>query len=65
MLTSRSFSYASDLWALGVIIYQMLTASLPFKGRSQDHTFELIKKGEYELPQDLSPDARDLIHKLL
>jgi serine/threonine protein kinase len=34
MVTSKKFSYASDLWALGIIIFQLLTNSLPFKGKT-------------------------------
>lgn len=34
MLTQRESSYASDLWALGVIIYQFLADELPFKGKN-------------------------------
>jgi serine/threonine protein kinase len=65
MIISRQYSYASDLWALGVIIYQMLSDSLPFKGKNQDETFEKIKKGVFEMPQSIKPDAQDLIKKLL
>ena len=65
MVTSRHYSFASDLWALGVIIFQMLSDSLPFKGRNQDETFEKIKKGVFEMPQSINNVAQDLISRLL
>lgn len=34
MLEKREWSYSTDLWGLGIIIYQMLTGNLPFKGKS-------------------------------
>jgi serine/threonine protein kinase len=34
MLISKQSSYASDLWAVGVIIFQFLTSELPFKGKT-------------------------------
>ena len=43
----------------------MLSASLPFKGRNQDETFEKIKKGVFEMPQSIDPVAQNLISKLL
>ena len=65
MLISKQSSYASDLWALGIIIFQFLTNTMPFKGKTQDHTFELIKKGEFIIPSYVDDSARDLIKKLL
>ena len=43
MIEFRKYSYSSDLWALGVMLFQFFTAKLPFKGKSQDDTFRLIK----------------------
>jgi serine/threonine protein kinase len=57
MVISRQYSFSSDLWALGVIIYQMLSDSLPFKGKNQDETFEKIKIGVFEMPQSINPVA--------
>lgn len=65
MLISRQSSYASDLWAFGVIIYQLLTNQMPFKGKTQDLTFELIKSGRFMIPDFVDETAKDLISKLL
>ena len=65
MLESRQWSYASDLWALGIMIYQFFAGKVPFKGKSQDETFELIKKCEFNMTEDIPEDAADLISKIL
>ena len=65
MLEKREWSYSSDLWALGVIIYQMLTGNLLFKGKTQDKTFELIQKGEFTMADDIPESAKSLIKQLL
>lgn len=50
MVAFRKYSYASDLWALGIILFRLFTGIVPFKGKNQDETFELITKGEFKMP---------------
>eukprot|EP01117_Protostelium_nocturnum_P008514 TRINITY_DN3051_c0_g1_i1.p1 TRINITY_DN3051_c0_g1~~TRINITY_DN3051_c0_g1_i1.p1 ORF type:complete len:729 (-),score=252.42 TRINITY_DN3051_c0_g1_i1:20-2137(-) len=56
---------SSDLWALGCIIYQLICGKTPFKGETNYFTFELIKKGDLQFPEDFPEDAKDLVSKLL
>lgn len=57
--------FASDLWALGCIVYQMVVGYSPFQSGSEDQTFQMILATQYDMPEDVSEEARDLISKLL
>lgn len=56
---------ACDLWAIGCMIYQMLTGRSPFRAGTEYLTFETIMghcKGTkpLEFPPIMTPDARDI-----
>lgn len=65
LLRDRSVGKECDFWALGCIIYQMITGRPPFKATNEYLTFQLIMKLEYTFPKNFPPVARDLIEKLL
>lgn len=65
VLNNTGVTYASDLWALGCIVYQMLAGRPPFKGASEYLTFQLITNRELEFPENFPAAARDLVEKLL
>ncbi|KAF4750342.1 3-phosphoinositide dependent protein kinase-1, partial [Perkinsus olseni] len=56
--------FASDLWALGCIVYQMIVGYSPFQSGSEGQTFQMILARQYDMPDDVSDAARDLIGKL-
>ncbi|XP_042496355.1 protein phosphatase 2C and cyclic nucleotide-binding/kinase domain-containing protein isoform X2 [Macadamia integrifolia] len=67
ILQGKGHGLTADWWALGVLIYFMLRAEMPFGSwrESEFDTFAKIAKGHLNLPQTLSPEAVDLITKLL
>lgn len=65
LLTDKSASHSSDLWALGCIVYQMVAGLPPFWARSEYLIFQKILRLEYEFPDGFSTSARDLVEKLL
>lgn len=56
---------AVDWWSLGILIYEMLVGIPPFYSENVDHMYEHILKKPLEFDPDVSPQAQDLITKLL
>jgi 3-phosphoinositide dependent protein kinase-1 len=65
MLEKSMSSIGSDLWALGVIIYQMICGDFPFKESQEWQTFQQIINVQFTFPEDFDPIARDLVLNLL
>ncbi|CAO3668446.1 unnamed protein product [Umbelopsis ramanniana] len=65
LLSARAASNASDFWALGCIIYQLLAGKPPFKGATDWLTFGKIQRLEYNFPGSFPTVAKDLVQKLL
>jgi serine/threonine-protein kinase Psk1 len=65
MCMGNSYSYEVDHWAMGVLLFELLTGSPPFTGNNNRIISDRIIKTKLKLPYYLSPDAKDLLTKLL
>ncbi|CAK1586247.1 unnamed protein product [Parnassius mnemosyne] len=65
LLQNRVDTRASDLWAFGCIIYQMISGLPPFRASTEFLTFQKILKMDYEFPEGFPAEAKDLVEKLL
>ena len=60
------YSYKSDIWSLGVLLYEMTALKMPFDGENLPLLALKIQKGEYEkLSNRWSYDLKHLIYSLL
>ena len=65
VLEETTVGPASDLWSFGCIVYDVLVGYPPYHSESNYATFGKIQSNNYELPDFLPEDAKDLIRKLL
>jgi len=58
---------AVDWWTLGILIYEMIFATTPFKGPSRNQTFSNVLRNEVTFPEGtpISSMGKSLIRKLL
>jgi len=55
----------ADTWSCGVILFALLAGFLPFDEEVLPLLFRKIKDAEYEMPDHFSPEAKDLISRML
>ncbi|KAI7554072.1 Pkinase-domain-containing protein [Hortaea werneckii] len=65
LLRDKTACRASDLWAFGCIVYQLLAGRPPFKAANEYLTFQKILGLEYTFPDGFPDVARDLVERLL
>ena len=67
VIADQRAEYAADIWAFGIMLYQMFCGKTPFKGATTYVTFKNIEKLEinYEENISISDNAKDLISKIL
>lgn len=58
---------AVDWWTLGILIYEMIFATTPFKGSSRNATFSNVLRNDVAFPESIpiSSFGKSLIRKLL
>jgi 3-phosphoinositide dependent protein kinase-1 len=65
ILKGKPTSRATDLWALGCIIYQMISGLPPFRAPTEYLIFQKVLKVDVKFPDGFDKTAHDLVQKLL
>uniref|UniRef100_A0A670IF96 Ribosomal protein S6 kinase n=1 Tax=Podarcis muralis TaxID=64176 RepID=A0A670IF96_PODMU len=64
VVNRRGHTQSADWWSFGVLMFEMLTGTLPFQGKDRKETMTLILKAKLGMPQFLSPEAQSLLRML-
>jgi len=69
IISGKEYGRKCDLWSAGVVLYYMLTVSLPFEGMSEALTYAAIMRGKFSMSggiwESISDTCKDLITCLL
>ena len=62
----RSYSgRAADIWSLGVMLYTILVGRYPFHDADPTALFCKIRRGQFSIPQTLTPRGKCLLKNML
>nr|CAD7453030.1 unnamed protein product [Timema tahoe] len=64
VVNRKGHSFAADWWSLGVLMFEMLTGTLPFQGQDRKETMTQILKAKLGMPQFLTAEAQALLRAL-
>ncbi|XP_046898953.1 ribosomal protein S6 kinase alpha-1 isoform X1 [Hypomesus transpacificus] len=64
VVNRRGHTHSADWWSYGVLMFEMLTGTLPFQGKDRKETMTMILKAKLGMPQFLSQESQSLLRNL-
>lgn len=62
----EAYSFKSDVWSLGCVIYEMLSLKPPFNGKDMDMLYKRVCKGAFpRIPEHYSNDIWQVVQLML
>ncbi|KAG7396093.1 hypothetical protein PHYBOEH_002795 [Phytophthora boehmeriae] len=65
MIRGDKYDESVDIWAVGIIMFELLVGKPPFMAPDQSETIERITEGQLFVPPQVSLAAKDLIQRIL
>ena len=65
VLDGKTLDFRSDIFSLGVMLYQMATGVLPFAGKNPHEVLKRIAEGRFADPRTVSPRVSDHLAKVI
>jgi serine/threonine protein kinase len=73
IVNKTQYSFPADIWALGILLFKVLTSAFPFRGVSSifiigsddKDLYRKINTGKIEFPSTFTAQAKTLVQKML
>jgi serine/threonine-protein kinase len=65
VLDGKTLDFRSDIFSVGVMLYQMATGVLPFSGKNPHEVLKRIAEGRFADPRTISPRVSDHLAKVI
>ena len=66
IVNHQSHNYIkSDIWALGIILYALMSGNFPFIGQNDADLFNKIRRCIFTMPEGITLEAKSMILNML